>query len=56
VSEQPPAKPRRKRAGASVQVARTSRRAPAANASTSKKTTARKRTTKAAKAKAGAAH
>ncbi|HZZ00292.1 MAG TPA: 50S ribosomal protein L22 [Candidatus Baltobacteraceae bacterium] len=55
VSEQPPAKPRRKRAGASVQVARTTRRASAA-ASTSKKTSARKRTAKAATAKkAGAA-
>jgi len=50
VSEQPPAKPRRKRAGASVQVARTTRRASAA-ASTRKKTTARKRTAKAATAK-----
>src|SRR5215472_11466112 len=50
VSEQPPAKPRRKRAGASDQVARTTRRASAA-ASTRKKTTARKRTAKAATAK-----
>ena len=52
VSEQPPVKPRRKRAGASVQVARTTRRATAAAASTSKKKgTARKRTAKAATAK-----
>ena len=52
VSEQPPARPRRKRAGASVQVARTTRRASAAAASTSKKrSTARKRTAKAATAK-----
>ena len=52
VSEQPPAKPRHKRAGASVQVARTTRRTAAAAASTSKKkSTARKRTAKAATAK-----
>jgi large subunit ribosomal protein L22 len=57
VSEHPPAKPRRKRAGASVQVARTTRRAAAAG-STRKKTatkstasTARKRTAKGATAK-----
>jgi large subunit ribosomal protein L22 len=51
VSEQPPAKPRRKRAGSSVQVARTTRRATAAGSTSKKKTTARKRTAKAATAK-----
>jgi large subunit ribosomal protein L22 len=56
VSEQPPAKPRKKRPGASVNVAARTRRAPAAAAaSTSKKSTPRKRTAKAAKATAGAA-
>ena len=57
VSEQPPAKPRKKRPGASVNVAQRTRRAPAAAAaaSTSKKSTPRKRTAKAAKATAGAA-
>jgi large subunit ribosomal protein L22 len=56
VSEQPPAKPRKKRPGASVNVAARTRRAPAAAAaSTSKKSTPRKRTAKAAKAGAGAA-
>src|SRR6185503_14363744 len=49
VSKQPPAKPRRKRAGASVQVARTTRRTAAA-ASTSKKSSPRKRTAKKATA------
>jgi large subunit ribosomal protein L22 len=51
VSEQPPAKPRPKRAGASVQVARTTRRAAAAGSTSKRKTTARKRTAKAATAK-----
>jgi large subunit ribosomal protein L22 len=52
VSEQPPAKPRRKRAGASVQTARVVRRQPAAAASAAKKkSTPRKRTAKAAAAK-----
>jgi large subunit ribosomal protein L22 len=51
VSEQPPAKPRRKRAGASVQVARTTRRAAASTSTSKKKSTARKRTAKAATAK-----
>jgi large subunit ribosomal protein L22 len=51
VSEQPPAKPRRKRAGASVQLARTTRRASAAGSTSKKKSTARKRTAKAATAK-----
>jgi len=56
VSEAPPAKPRRKRAGASVQAARVSRRPSSPAASSGKKTTTRKRTaTKAAAAKAGAA-
>ena len=55
VSERAPAKPRRKRAGASIQAARLPRRASAAAASTAKKTTARKRTTKAANAKTEAA-
>jgi len=57
VSEQPPAKPRKKRPGASVNVAARTRRAPAAAAaaSSSKKSTPRKRTAKAAKATAGAA-
>ncbi|HEY5425543.1 MAG TPA: 50S ribosomal protein L22 [Candidatus Tumulicola sp.] len=57
VSEQPPAKQRKKRPGASVNVAARTRRAPAAAAgeSTSKKSTPRKRTAKAAKATAGAA-
>jgi len=57
VSEQPPAKPRKKRPGASVNVAARTRRVPAAAAaaSTSKKSTPRKRTAKAAKAGAGAA-
>jgi large subunit ribosomal protein L22 len=57
VSEQPPAKPRKKRPGASVNVAARTRRAPAAaaTASSSKKSTPRKRTAKAAKATAGAA-
>jgi large subunit ribosomal protein L22 len=51
VSEQPPAKPRKKRPGASVNVAARTRRAPAAAAaaSSSKKSTPRKRTAKAAK-------
>src|SRR5579863_8878418 len=52
VSEQPPAKPRRKRAGASVQTARVVRRQPAAAASAAKKkSTPRKRTAEAAAAK-----
>lgn len=55
VSEGPPAKPRRKRAGASVQATRVTRRASSAAAPAAKKTTARKRTAKAAAAKAGAA-
>jgi large subunit ribosomal protein L22 len=57
VSEQPPAKPRKRRPGASVNVAARTRRTPAAaaGASTSKKSTPRKRTAKAAKATAGAA-
>jgi large subunit ribosomal protein L22 len=57
VSEQPPAKPRKRRPGASVNVAARTRRTPAATAagSTSKKSTPRKRTAKAAKATAGAA-
>jgi large subunit ribosomal protein L22 len=56
VSEQPPAKPRKRRPGASVNVAARTRRTPAATAagSTSKKSTPRKRTAKAAKATAGA--
>jgi len=53
VSEQPPAKPRRKRAGASVAIAKATRRAPArAAGERAKKPTARKRTAKAAAAKA----
>jgi large subunit ribosomal protein L22 len=57
VSEQPPAKPRKRRPGASVNFAVRTRRAPAAAAaaSTSKKSTPRKRTAKAATANAGAA-
>lgn len=51
VSEQPPAKPRRKRAGASVQVERTTRRAASGAAPAKKKGTVRKRTAKAASAK-----
>src|SRR5579863_9375431 len=52
VSERPPAKPRRKRAGASVQVERVVRRQPAAAASAAKKkSTPRKRTAEAAAAK-----
>jgi large subunit ribosomal protein L22 len=53
VSEERPAKQRSKRAGASVQAARVTRRAPAAPAAD--KTTAKKRTKKAAKQTAGAA-
>jgi large subunit ribosomal protein L22 len=49
VSEERPAKPRRKRAGASVQTGRVSRRAAAA-APAAKKSTARKRTAKKAAA------
>jgi large subunit ribosomal protein L22 len=52
VSEQPPAKPRPKRPGASISLARSTRRAPARAAEASKKPTARKRTTKAAASKA----
>jgi large subunit ribosomal protein L22 len=55
VSEQPPAKRRSKRAGASIQTARAPRRAVAAAATTREKTSARKRTRKAAKPKAEAA-
>ena len=53
VSEQPPAKSPRKRAGAAVAVGRSTRRT-SGGRSTSKKSTARKRTTKAAKAAAEA--
>ncbi len=53
VSEQPPAKPRRKRAGASIAVTRTGRRTAArGTGSVPKTTTARKRTAKAAASKA----
>ncbi|HTU83835.1 MAG TPA: 50S ribosomal protein L22 [Candidatus Acidoferrales bacterium] len=48
VSEGPPVKTPRKRAGASIALAKTTRRAPGRAASASKKTTARKRTAKAA--------
>lgn len=51
VSEDQPARPRRKRPGASVAIARTTRRAPARAASTKKKT-AGKRTARAAASKA----
>ena len=54
VSEAPPAKPRRRRAGPSVSVVRATRRTSKA-ASTSKKTAPRKRTAKKAAAAAGAA-
>ena len=50
VTEQPPAKPHRKRPGASIALAKAPRRARAAEGS--KKTTARKRTAKAAAAQA----
>jgi len=51
VSEQPPAKPRGRRAGASVQVAHTTRRRSSSDASVKRKSTARKRPAKAAAAK-----
>src|SRR5579862_8651693 len=51
VSEEKPAKPRRKRAGASVYVARSTRRSSASAAPAKKKSTARKRTAKAAASK-----
>ena len=51
VSEQPPAKPRKRRAGASVQTARMTRRSSAAGSTSKNKSTARKRTAKAATAK-----
>ncbi|HEY1975966.1 MAG TPA: 50S ribosomal protein L22 [Candidatus Baltobacteraceae bacterium] len=54
VSEQAPAKAPRKRAGASVRVARTTRRSTAAASTSKKKTSARKRTAKAATAKKAA--
>jgi large subunit ribosomal protein L22 len=53
VSEQPPAKPKRKRAGASVAVERSTRRASAA-AGSAKKSSPRKRSAKAAAAAAPA--
>ena len=53
VTEQRPARPRRKRAGASVQTGRMSRRA--GSGAPVQKSTARKRTTKTAAAAAGAA-
>ncbi|MEO6836095.1 MAG: 50S ribosomal protein L22 [Candidatus Tumulicola sp.] len=55
VSEQAPAKSRPKRAGASIQAARVTRRPASPAAPAAKKTTPRKRTKKAAEAKAGAA-
>jgi large subunit ribosomal protein L22 len=57
VSETPPAKQRKRRPGASVNVAARTRRAPAAaaGASTSKKSTPRKRTAKAASTEPAAA-
>ena len=55
VSEQKPERPARKRAGASVAIARPTRRATPKAASTSKKSTARKRPAKAAAAGSEAA-
>ena len=52
VSEQPPAKPHHKRAGASISLAKATRRTAARSAEGAKKPTARKRTAKAASAKA----